>query len=161
LEGALELVVAEAKRSGLYDLLEEAAIQRLKDSGSYESLITQVLEKEAAQGRPRDRAWAENWLENQFDYDRVGQNYVADAPYFKPARPYSADVWRSPFNRGNAEQRNKPKMVVEYYDAKYRKYVDMDVKIHQKMNVFNSLFNPVFNGGHITQPTDVIRRAIS
>jgi hypothetical protein len=233
LEGVLDFVVAETKRSGLYDRLQRAAIQRLKDSGSYESLISQVVEKEAAKGRPRDRAWAENWIEDQFDYDRVGQNYVADAPYFEPAHAYGQDVTSIGANRGNAmfygdptvprvqgsfaitfsevdgipmyrvrnlenggesapklydtngtvikenglyaemfgvpaphdefaingptdENQNKPKMVVDYYDPTY-----MDVKLVQKKNVFNSLFNPVFSDSIIRQqPTDIINRAI-
>jgi hypothetical protein len=235
LEGVLDFVVAETKRSGLYDRLQRAAIQRLKDSGSYESLISQVLEKEAAKGRPRDRAWAENWIEDQFDYDRVGQNYVADAPYFEPADSYGQEV--TSFlgaNRGNAmfygdptvprvqgsfaitfseidgipmyrvrnldkgreesapklydangtvikgnglyaemfgvpapndqfvisgpfaANQDKPKMVVHYYDAAYT-----DMKPVLKKNVFNSLFNPVFNGNVIRQqPADIINRAI-
>jgi hypothetical protein len=238
-ESALDFVVGETKKSGLYDALVRAAIRRLKDSGNYESVVGQILAKEAANGRPRDRAWAESWIQSQYDYDRIGQNYVADAPYFKPADPYTDDVMRSPFNRGSAmlygdgtgprvqgsfavtfyEQdgalmykvrvpgqngkesaprpydpngtvikepglyaellgvpapgdefifsnpvgvrANEPKMRVDYYDAGYRRYVDMDVKVNHKAHLFNTLFNPVFPGGNIPEPADQIRRAIS
>jgi hypothetical protein len=238
-ESALDFVVKETKKSGLYGALQQAAVQRMKDSGCYESVVKQILEKEAAKGRPRDRAWAESWIKDQFDYDLIGQNYVPDAPYFEPAYPYSGDIMRSPFNKGRAmfygditgprvqgsfaisisgqegallytvrnltkvgeesaprpydpkgtvvkqddlyaeflgvpvpgdefivsgplsARADEPKMRVDYYDAGYREYVDMNVKIHQKKRLINALFNPVFHGGRISQPADLIDRAVS
>lgn len=99
LQATYDFVVSETKKSGLYDTLQQAAVQRLKDSGNYEGLVSQVQEKEAAMGRTRDRAWAESWIEGQFDYDRVDANHQDGQPYFD-LRAVDGEVRALPGNTG-------------------------------------------------------------
>ncbi|AOB30501.1 hypothetical protein AKI39_07030 [Bordetella sp. H567] len=101
LEGALDYIVSETKKSGLYGNLQQAAVERLKASGNYEDLIRKILEKEASMGSTRDRAWAEDWIEGQFDYDRVDANHDQGMPYFELRATYG-EVRPRPGNQGSA-----------------------------------------------------------
>ncbi|WP_427185208.1 hypothetical protein ACL598_10205 [Bordetella bronchialis] len=100
-QATLDHVVAEAKNSGLHDALTRAAIQRLKDSGNYEPLIDQVIAAEDRQGRMRDRAWAEKWIERQFDPDSIDAGFRAGEPYFDLRVAYEG-VWAYLGNKGSA-----------------------------------------------------------
>lgn len=85
-----QFIVSETKKSGLYGLLQKAAIDRLKSSGNYENLIKQVIDKESQlAGQPRSRAWAEKWIERQFDFGKVGANLKPNQPYFTPKWPHA------------------------------------------------------------------------
>uniref|UniRef100_UPI0039F12083 hypothetical protein n=1 Tax=Bordetella sputigena TaxID=1416810 RepID=UPI0039F12083 len=96
-----DFIVAEAKRTGLFDDLKNAGVQRLKDSGNYESLIEQVMAREARAGRPRDRAWAESWIERQFDPTSIDATFEAGEPYMDLAAIYEG-AWAYGGNKGCA-----------------------------------------------------------
>ncbi|ANN71843.1 hypothetical protein [Bordetella bronchialis] len=100
-QATLDYVVAEAKKSGLHDALTQAAVQRLKASGNYEALIDRVVASEATQGRTRDRAWAEKWIERQFDPDSIDAGFRAGEPYFDLRVAYEG-VWPYVGNKGSA-----------------------------------------------------------
>jgi hypothetical protein len=93
----LDFVVSETKKSGVYGALQQAAIDRLKESGNYEDLIKQILDTEAAVGNHHDRAWAEDWIKRKFDYDCVdadhqpGELYIDVDAYHGSVRPSAAN----------------------------------------------------------------------
>lgn len=87
---AFDFVIAETRKSGLYGALQQAAIERLKNSGNYDDLVRQVLQGESNHGHTRDRAWAENWIERQFDFDSVDADLQPGKPYFAATNEWEA-----------------------------------------------------------------------
>ncbi|ARP81398.1 hypothetical protein CAL12_11705 [Bordetella genomosp. 8] len=100
-QAAFDFIVADAKRTGLFDELKSAGIQRLKDSGNHEAMIEQVMAREADAGRPRDRAWAESWIERQFDPSGIDAAYRAGEPYMDLSAMYEG-AWAYGGNKGCA-----------------------------------------------------------
>ncbi|WP_157664773.1 hypothetical protein [Bordetella genomosp. 9] len=50
-----------------------------------------MIDKESQlAGQPRSRAWAEKWIERQFDFGKVEANLKPNQPYFTPKWPHAA-----------------------------------------------------------------------